>query len=74
MHFFALIIASLCSHPIAAAVIKRAQAIVCFFKASHQPYAELRKEAKLMGIDITLKSSNATSACSQEVQRALGGD
>lgn len=60
MHAFSTTMAFVMGHSYAADLITRAQKVVSFFRASHQPLALLRTAAKSMGIKCMLITSNKT--------------
>ena len=60
MHAFNSTMLSVMGHPFAKKLVSQAQALVTFFRASHQPLASLTKLAKSMGIKRTLITSNKT--------------
>jgi predicted dithiol-disulfide oxidoreductase (DUF899 family) len=60
MHAFSLVVGSLLGHAWARAIIKLAQKIVTFFRASHKPLRELVTAARLLGITTGLVTSNKT--------------
>ncbi len=60
MHAFSTTMASVMGHKYAGDLITRAQKIVTFFRASHQPLELLNRLAKSMGIKRTLVTSNKT--------------
>jgi hypothetical protein len=60
MHAFSLVVGSLLGHPWARSIVKQAQQIVTFFRASHLPNAELEKAARLLNITTGLVTSNKT--------------
>ena len=60
MHAFNSTTLSVMGHPFAKKLVSQAQALVTFFRASHQPLASLTKLAKSMGIKRTLITSNKT--------------
>ena len=49
MHAFNSTMLSVMGHPFAKKLVSQAQALVTFFRASHQPLALLTKLAKSMG-------------------------
>jgi len=74
MHAFSTTMASVMGHPHAQDLIKRAQVLVTFFRASHQPLAFLKKLAHSMNIQRMLITSNKTRftsvhACLESVSR-----
>ena len=60
MHAFSTTMASVMGHKHATGLITRAQKLVTFFRASHQPLALLKKLAGNMGIKRMLITSNKT--------------
>lgn len=60
MHCFNTCMAAILGHSFPEQLIKRAQSVVTYFRASHKPLAELKKAAKTMGITRLLVTSNQT--------------
>ncbi len=60
MHAFSTTMASVMGHPFAQKLVTRAQSLVTFFRASHQPLVFLQKLANNMGIRRMLITSNKT--------------
>jgi hypothetical protein len=60
MHGFALVMGSVMGHPFAASIVKDAQAIVTYFRASHRPLALLYEAASELSIIGALETSNKT--------------
>lgn len=60
MHAYGITMTSILAHPIIKGLVVSAQKIVTYFRAAHKPLFLLKQEAKLLGIDCSLKSSNTT--------------
>ena len=60
MHAFNTTMLSVMGHPFAKKLVSQAQAVVTYFRASHQPLASLKKIAAAMNIKRMLISSNKT--------------
>lgn len=60
MHAFYLVMGSVAAHAWAKSIISAAQAIVTFFRASHQPNHYLTSYAQVQGVNRQLQSSNKT--------------
>lgn len=58
MHAFSTTMASVMGHPDATQLVTKAQKLVTFFRASHQPSAQLKKVAAALGIKRSLVTSN----------------
>ena len=60
MHAFGLVIGSLLGHKWAKSIVKQAQQLVTFIRASHKAYKFLRIAAQLRKITKLLRTANAT--------------
>lgn len=60
MHCFSTCMGSVMGHPFAEGLVRRAQSIVTFYRASHKPLALLKDHAASIGIKRMLVTSNKT--------------